>query len=369
MLSPRPLVCLLTGGTSGGAHPRIANWLRVGFERLEVPFDSVHVEAPAGIEVRGATRIVRLGTRRLRWAGVPLFRYLRDARPALAIATPIEVAVLALLMSKASHSEIVPWEQTMVRLHRRPGRFGLLPRLELLTYGAASAFAVTSPDVRDDLVEHLGRRAKGKRVEVIPNPIDADEVRRLAGAQTRRRGHFRFCAVGRLAPEKGYDVLLEAASIAAPRLGRSWDLVIVGSGPLAQTIEGQIDALKLQQHVKLAGFVDNPYGLMATADVLVHAARSEGFGLVLVEALSLGLPVIATACRGGPKAILDEGKFGVLVELDDPLDLAEAMVAMAEDTDLRADLSARGLERVLAFAPETVAKQFISLAKEIQTDI
>lgn len=366
MASIVPLICLLTGGTSGGAHPRIASWLRVGFERLDAPFDSVHVEAPAGFQVHGSTRVVRLGTHRLHRAGVPIRRYLRHTRPALTIATPIEVAVVALLASKGSRSSIVPWEQTMVRFHRRDGRFRVLPQLELMTYGGASAVAATSSDVRDDLIAHLGRRARSKSVEIIPNPIDADEIRRLAGSPIRRNGPLRFCAVGRLAPEKGYDVLLAAAAAAAPKLGRSWELVIVGDGPLARTLERQVEALDLKHHVRLAGFVQNPYQLMAESDIFVHAARTEGFGLVLGEALSLGLPVIATACRGGPRDILDDGAFGVLVQPNCPLALAEAMVAVAGDRQLRADLSTGGPERVRAFAPETVAEKFISLAHKLQ---
>ena len=364
MASRRPLLCLLTGGTNGGAHPRIAKWLRVGFERLGAPFDSVHVESPAGIEVRGSTRIVRLGTRRLRWAEISLLRYLSRVQPKLAIATPIEVAVLALVVSKVSpsHSDIVPWEQTMVRRHRRPGRFRALPQLELVTYGGAAAIATTSPDVRVDLIKHLGRHANSKRVEVIPNPIDADEIRCLAGSPVRRNGVFRFCAVGRLTHEKGYDILLSAAAVAAPRLGRSWELLIVGGGPLASSLEAQIDTLGLQRHVRLTGFVDNPYVLMAAADVLVHAARSEGFGLVIGEALSLGLPVIATACPGGPRAILEEGHSGILVHPGSPEHLADAMVALADDKRLRGELSIRGLERVQAFAPQVVAERFLSLA-------
>jgi glycosyltransferase involved in cell wall biosynthesis len=242
----------------------------------------------------------------------------------------------------------------------------VLPQLELLTYGAASAIAVTSSDVGVDLVQHLGRRVRGKLVEVVPNPIDADEIRHLSRLRKPGNALLRFCAVGRLAPEKGYDTLLTAAAAAAPMLCRPWELVIVGDGPLRNVLEDQVTTLGLQKHVKFAGFVDNPYGIMGSSQILVHAARSEGFGLVLGEALCLGLPIIATTCPGGPRAILDDGAYGTLVQPDRPAELAAAMVKMAHDDELRARLSRRGPERVRAFAPEAVAERFLQLAERLQ---
>ena len=77
--------------------------------------------------------------------------------------------------------------------------------------------------------------------------------------------------------------------------------------------------------MNLAGYVDNPFPFIRTADLLVCPSRSEGFGRILVEALILETPVLATACPGGPVEILEDGALGTLVPVDDPTALASAI--------------------------------------------
>ena len=314
MSTASPQVSLLTGGTAGGSHPRIASWLRIGFERLGERFDVVHVAGPAGVEQLGSTRIVKLGTRRLRWAPLALSRYLRSTRPAIALATPIEVAVVAIPLGRATHTSIVPWEQTMARAHVRdqhPHRFRTLPVLERLTYGHAAAIAVTSKDVGDDLHRHLREGAQPRNMWLLPNPIDAAEIRRLAMPSINRSRRFRFCAIGRLMHQKGYDVLLDAVASAAPRLARDWEIVICGTGPLHERLQRDAARLGIADHVSFLGYVANPYPILASADAFVHPARWEGFGLVLAEALALGVPVVASSCPGvrEKSSVMDNSAF------------------------------------------------------------
>jgi glycosyltransferase involved in cell wall biosynthesis len=366
-VSFKPTVSLITGGTQGGSHPRISRWLGRGFERLGEPFDSVHVERPRSIEYQGSTRVVRLGTARLRWAGPTIGFYLRSARPKLALATPIEVAVVALTVARLTGANVTPWEQTMARVHvgDHARRFGTLPFFERLTYGNARMIAATSEDVATDLLEHLDGRITSAKVEVLPNPIDGDEIRCLAAPPADRRPGFRLCAIGRLTRQKGHDLLLEAAAQAAPQLGRDWELLICGEGPLLDQLERQAHRLGVSDHVRFLGFVENPYPLLASSDVFVHSARWEGFGLVLAEALALGVPVVAASCPGAPREILADGMCGILVPPEDPRGLAEALARVAEDTGLRRDLSERGQERVLQYAPEIIARRALDLAERV----
>jgi glycosyltransferase involved in cell wall biosynthesis len=360
----RPTISLVTGGSEGGSHARIARWLRAGFEHLGESFDVVYVEGPASVERVGSTRIVRLGTSRLRWAPLALAQYLRSAKPQFALASPIEIAVVAIGVGRLTRTTVVPWEQTMVRVHVRDHarRLRMLPLLERLTYGSVPAIAVTSVDVASDLGDHLGHRVRQDRIHVLPNPIDAVEIRRLAEPAASSSNRLRFCAIGRLARQKGYDVLLEAAAKAAPSLGGNWELLVCGSGPLREALVRRSAELGLTDHVSFLGFVENPYPLLASADVFVHAARWEGFGLVLAEALTLGVPVIATACPGGPREILDDGRVGVLVPPEDPGALAAELVRIAEDTGRRGELASAGRARVADYAPEKIAARVVGLA-------
>ena len=361
----KPAVSLVTGGTDGGSHPRIARWLSRGFERLGEPFDAVHVERPRSIEREGVTRIVRLGVTRLRWSCFSLASYLRTERPGFVLATPIEVAVTALAVARLAGSHIVPWEQTMARIHvgDHPKRFRALPALERLTYPSAPMIAGTSQDVVADLFEHFGERIPRDRLVVLPNPIDADEIRRLALPAAQSGSTFRFCAVGRLTRQKGYDVLLQAAAVAAPRIKREWELLVCGTGPLLNELQRVAQQLGISDRVQFLGFVANPYPLIASSNAFVHAARWEGFGLVVAEALALGVPVVATSCPGGPREILENGRYGLLVPSEDPLALADALVRMTEDDALLSDLSEIGPERVSHYAPERVAAEVLELVE------
>jgi glycosyltransferase involved in cell wall biosynthesis len=93
----------------------------------------------------------------------------------------------------------------------------------------------------------------------------------------------------------------------------------------------QADELGLQNHVDFLGFVDNPYKYMNRADLLAHPSQHEGFGLVLVEALACGTPVVATDCPGGPSDILAGGEYGKLVDVGSRRQLADAAVSMLAD--------------------------------------
>jgi len=106
---------------------------------------------------------------------------------------------------------------------------------------------------------------------------------------------------------------------------RNARLLILGEGENRPALQALIKELDLEQDVSLMGFVKNPYPYMAQAALFVLSSRWEGLPTVLVEALYLGAPVIATNCPGGSREILRDGQFGKLVPVDAPIILAEAM--------------------------------------------
>jgi glycosyltransferase involved in cell wall biosynthesis len=117
--------------------------------------------------------------------------------------------------------------------------------------------------------------------------------------------------------------------------------------------------LGLGKVVSFPGFSANPYPILSQASALVLSSRWEGFGLVLVEALACGCPVISTDCRSGPREILDGGRFGTLVPVGDPDALARAMEmrnsAGSDPSQLR--------KRAEAFRVESVAERYLEVLK------
>ncbi len=131
-------------------------------------------------------------------------------------------------------------------------------------------------------------------------------------------------AVGRLEYQKGFDVLIDA--FARVRVVRKARLVIFGEGSMHQELTTKIQCVNLQDAIDLAGFTNAPMEQMRAAHVFVLSSRFEGFGLVLVEALYSGTNVISTDCPYGPAELLENGRYGTLVPVDDAEALAAAMI-------------------------------------------
>jgi len=171
-------------------------------------------------------------------------------------------------------------------------------------------------------------------------------------------------AVGRLVAVKNLAALISAhASLQAS--GLEHNLLILGEGPLRGELENLTAALNLRSSVFMPGFVSNPYAIMKAASVFVLASRYEGFPLVLLEALGVGVAAIATDCAGGSREILENGNYGLLVPPDDETALANAIAKLLGDPSLRNHLSSLGPARARTFA----AEQSISLWKQLLADV
>jgi glycosyltransferase involved in cell wall biosynthesis len=131
-------------------------------------------------------------------------------------------------------------------------------------------------------------------------------------------------ALSRLVPVKNYGLLLEAFALADALAGTA-KLVIIGDGPEREPLRAQAHSLGLVDRVDFVGARDNPMPLLKKADLFVHSSDREGFGLVIVEALAAGVPVVATDCRSGPSDILAGGAYGDLVPVGDAVSLAAAI--------------------------------------------
>jgi glycosyltransferase involved in cell wall biosynthesis len=163
-------------------------------------------------------------------------------------------------------------------------------------------------------------------------------------------------AVARLVPQKGLDVLIRAMKPigdAAPDAR----LLIAGEGPERPVLERMAHDLGLEDRVSLLGHRDDIHHLMSLAWLLVHPARWEGFGLVLLEAMRLGLPVVATGVSAIPEIVV-EGTTGRLVPPDDPVAIANAVIGALNDERFRRDAGARGFERLVeCFSAERMASE------------
>jgi glycosyltransferase involved in cell wall biosynthesis len=215
----------------------------------------------------------------------------------------------------------------------------------LVRRAARGADAITA--VSGDLLRAVREAIPGLRVParvilngnplVRPRPAAAPSP---AVATPPPDGHV--LAVGSLIARKGYDVLIRAVRRARDR-GRELDVAVVGTGPEADRLAALSRELGVADRVLLLGEV--PHVELGTfyqrAGCFAHCAREEAFGLVLLEAMSCGKPVVATRVNGIPE-IVRHGETGLLVPPDDPDALAEALLALDADPALRARLGEAG---------------------------
>jgi glycosyltransferase involved in cell wall biosynthesis len=173
-------------------------------------------------------------------------------------------------------------------------------------------------------------------------------------------GEVRVGAVGRLSPEKGLEVLVEAL-----RTVPGCRLVLVGEGPERASLEELVDRLGLGERVAFAGWVDPPWTATWAFDVLAMPSFMEGFPLVIVEAMLAGIPVVASAVGGIPEIVV-EGETGLLVPPNDADALAASLRRITDDAELRTEMSARCRSVALEhFTARTMAANFEQLYREL----
>jgi len=191
-----------------------------------------------------------------------------------------------------------------------------------------------------------------KRAVVIYNPAPVACERAAAFPPPRR-----LIAVGRLTEQKGFDVLLQAIRRAREQ-GCNLSLTVYGEGEDRERLSALTESLGLSGHVRLAGRTLRPHGWVDGGGIFVLSSRFEGFANVLVEAMAAGFAVVSTACDWGPPEIVTHGRDGLLVPIDDPGRLAEALVRVWEDDALRARLAEAALLRAADFSEAHILSEW-----------
>lgn len=237
--------------------------------------------------------------------------------------------------------------------------------LDRLATRLSHAVIAVSRHTAEHLVAIEG--ADPAKVRTIPNGVD---FARLVLSPPERRNELRASMAshnrrvallpGRLHPEKGHSVLFEALQQAD-----NWVALLAGDGPYRAAYEAEVQARGLAERVHFLGYRSDIADLMASVDCVVLPSVAEAFGLVLVEALYLGAPVVASAVGGVPEIVMD-GVDGLLVPPGEPRALARALELLATDAGLRERLAGAGRERVAReFAFETMMRGYEALYGEL----
>ena len=186
---------------------------------------------------------------------------------------------------------------------------------------------------------------------VIPNPI-ADQFLRIPGTNGKPSGHT-VVAMGRMEPQKGFDMLLRAFAQCAPKYP-DWCLKIVGEGSERQRLNTIVAELQLKDRITLERVVKEPEKVLRSSDLFVLSSRYEGFPMVLLEAMACGLPVVSFDCPSGPGEMIRQGVDGFLVPPNDVDALAATLDRLMGAQDERQRLGKRAAEVIDRFGLPSV---------------
>ena len=260
-------------------------------------------------------------------------------------------------------------------VHGLPEPFMGLRNAKMVAYTAADRLmtgwlvdrvVAVSSDIERVLIGLYG----SNRVSCIHNGIDLAAVRVTTSREALRRkwqipeDAVVIGTVGRLVPVKGHAILLDATRILQASIGNV-ALVLVGDGPLRKDLEANAKRLGLEKSVIFAGQQDQSYDFMNMMDVFVLPSLHEGIPMVVLEALALQRPVVATRVGGIPE-VIEHGQTGFLAEPSDASSLARLLQRLVEDLPMAVSIGKAGRTRVEEkFTARTMAGKTAELYEQV----
>ena len=314
----------------------------------------------------GRLTVIRLATSRARFVGTWL--YMRNLRQWLS-----EHAIDVAYVSMLKHDAYVAVEQGRrlgFPVVLRPEGAGATGDLAWQSWGRfgraiarrcreADAIVSISQAITSEL---LGAGFDGKRIQSLPNgvPVPPTPWQPRPDWQIAPRAVF----VGRLAPEKGLDTLVDAWPLVLATHPRA-KLTLIGEGPERAALEGRVERLGLGGAVELPGSTDDPGARLLESDLFILPSREEGMSIALLEAMALGVPLVASAIPGNQHLVQDRG-HGRLAPPNDPDALGRAILEPWADFDQAALMGQAARRRVAEeFSIAAVARKHMDLFQKL----
>ena len=307
-------------------------------------------------------QVIRLQRRRVVLAIPQLVGYLRRNNPnaVISILTHVNIISLVTTILAFYKGRLILTEHSSVsqNLIKQPGcKNKIMIMLMKLFYPYADMVIAVSAQ----LMHELEKIANLKNVTCIYNPVDislpADEDINFLekSVSSRPNTQYLVATVGRLTKAKNFALLIKSIEIVRKEIPVI--LNIIGEGEERENLERLINERNLSNHVFLHGYSDYPKMWMRSSDLFVLSSSWEGLPLVVVEALAMGVTVVATDCHTGPAEILENGRYGYLVPVNDPEKMAEAII-FALKNPMDPDMLKKRAEE---FSIPNITKQYLKV--------
>ncbi len=359
-----PKISMVLPNFGGGGAERIMVFLANSFAArgIETTFLAGRAEGPCLADLSNAVRLVDLNVPRFRRAIPSLVRHMNGDAPNAVLSALTHANLTTLFAAQLARNgpKIVVAEHNSTSMLAR-GDFGakkvLTRALIQMLYPRAHRITFVSNEMQAEFVRDFG--LPPDRLDTIYNPVAVEKLQLAATvAPTHEWIKNRKTAVivgaGRLTPQKDFETLLRAFAIFARQSDAR--LVIFGEGPDRNKLQSLRAELGLEARVDLPGFVANLPAELSASDLFVLSSRWEGLPGVLLEALALDIPVVATDCPTGPNEILAGGKWGRMVPVGDPSALALAM-----HETLTRPIAIEKAQVLGRFDPHHIVDQYLSI--------
>ncbi len=319
----------------GGGAERVMINIARGFIENGINVDLVLAmeDGPFLKELHRDINIVNLRVNRVIYALPKLIIYLRKVKPKVVFSTLNRanlILILAKVLSKVTTKVIIREANTpsqSIKSNKTLKNYIMFILMSIL-YPKADLVIAVSEGVANDLKNVF--KNISNQVIVINNPVVTPELLLKANESAKhpwihnKNNHKIILGVGRLSKQKGFKILVDAFYIVEKIIPSK--LIILGEGEERFELEGMTKELFISNKVSLPGFVNNPFTFMKNSDVFVLSSLWEGLPNVLIQALAVGTPVVATDCQSGPSEIIINKQIGRLVPPGNPNALARAII-------------------------------------------
>jgi len=334
-----PHIAIFVAYSGQGGVERVVNLLAGSFlaKGVRVDLISPRIIGEHREHIPPGVNVIPLKTRHTYSALGPLTRYLRRERPDALLAVKHRAIVTAVLAGRLSGfgGRIVGNIHTTVSSGLAYSN--IMKRMNYLWemrrfYPRAHAIVGVSRGVAQNLKDITG--LNDEKIRAVHNPVVTPDILEM-GREPLYHHWFTqeevpiILGIGRLTKQKDFHTLINAFALV--RHNRKCRLVILGDGADLDNLRSLARNRGVSDDIDFPGFQKNPYAYLSRSSLFVLSSRWEGFGMVLVEAMALGIPVVSTDCPSGPGEILEDGKHGILVPVEDPSALADAMERTLDD--------------------------------------
>lgn len=353
------------GGTAFGVINLCNSLYRFGLQISLISTNAEHLDAFA-IKLVQQIKTVSIGRGAKPFQLAFLLLHVLKDKPDILLARNSRAIQLGLFIKRIFKKRMVLvcaiHQNSVIRKENNPG-IDKRRSKRLIQIGKYADGVVTiSPGLFEAVKESID--IDQKRLAMIPNPAYNKHEMLARPEEARHRPNnynWHLITIGRLSKEKRQADLIHAIKILVNEYNTDVSLTILGDGSLLSELKQLSQNLKIDDRIFFQGFVSEPLNYLASADLFVLSSEHEAFGYVLVEALAMGVPIVSTDCPYGPRYILEDGKYGILVEVKNPQSLAEGILKGLQKPIDKDTLQSRAKH----FESQRIAKKYYSFFKHI----